>query len=121
MKKVLLSIMCLIGLGSVSAQTYSYVDINQISHVDSLALDSCNDNSAYLGDTIVTRGIVVTDGNLSEVASGSITGGSRPFIALVDTADGGTPGPFKGVVVMGADPLNSPVSDIENAVAGDHK
>lgn len=119
MKKVLLSIMCLIGLGSVSAQTYSYVDINQISHVDSLALDTCNDNSAYLGDTIVTRGIVVTDGNLSEVASGSITGGSRPFIALVDTANGGTPGPFKGIVVMGADTANSPVSDIENAVAGD--
>ncbi|MEQ8624020.1 MAG: T9SS type A sorting domain-containing protein [Vicingaceae bacterium] len=119
MKKVLLSLMCLIGLGTLSAQTYTYVDINQISFVDSLSLDTCNDNSAYIGDTIVTRGIVVTDGNLSEVASSSITGGSRPFIALVDTADGGSPGPFKGAVVMGADPLDNPVSDIENAVAGD--
>lgn len=119
MRKLLLSVFGIIAASFSFAQTYTYVDIYDISFVDSTKLANCVDSSAYLGDTIVTRGIVVTDGNLSEVASGSITGGSRPFIALVDTSDDGSPGPFKGAVVMGADPTNNPVSDIENALAGD--
>jgi hypothetical protein len=85
--------------------------------VSQQALQNCVDTSAYLGDTITTRGIVVTDGNLSEVASGSITGGSRPFITLLDTS--GVPGPWNGIVVMGADPSNNPVVAIENSLAGD--
>jgi len=119
MKKLLLSVFGLIGLGSLSAQTYPYVDINQISFVSQMDLVNCIDASQYLGDTIVTRGVVITDGNLSEVASSSITGGSRPFIALTDTAAGGSGGAFRGVVVMGADPSNNPVSAIENSLAGD--
>lgn len=121
MKKILFSLMTLLGVASLSAQTYPYVDINQIQYASPAQLQNCNDSSAYAGDTIVTRGIVVIDGNLSEVASGSITGGSRPFISLVDTANGGTPGPFKGIVVMGVnwDTGNTPNSDIENALAGD--
>lgn len=119
MRKLLLAFIGIFAAGYVSAQSYPYVDINQISFVDSLSLANCNDSSAYLGDTVVTRGIVVTDGNLSEVGSGSITGGSRPFITLVDTANGGTPGPFKGIVVMGALPNNTPVSVLENVIAGD--
>jgi hypothetical protein len=119
MRKLLLAFIGIFAAGYVSAQTYPYVDINQISYVDSTSLANCIDTSAYLNDTVVTRGIVVTDGNLSEVSSGSITGGSRPFITLVDTANGGTPGPFKGITVMGALPNNTPVSVLENVIAGD--
>jgi len=119
MKKLLLSFLGMFLTGFMFAQTYPYVDVYDISFVDSTRLANCVDSSAYLGDTITTRGIVVTDGNLSEVGSSSITGGSRPFIAIVDTSNNGTPGPFKGAIIMGADPTNNPVSDIENALAGD--
>ncbi len=119
MRKLLLSVLGVFAASFMFAQTYTYVDVNQISFVDSTSLANCNDSSVYLGDTVVTRGIVVTDGNLSEVSSSSITGGSRPFIAIVDTANDGSPGAFKGAVIMGADPTSNPVSDIENAIAGD--
>lgn len=118
MKKLLLSVIGIFAVGFLSAQVYPYVDINQISFVSQTDLQNCNDSSAYLGDTVVTRGIVVTDGNLSEVASSSIQGGSRPFISLVDTSANGAPGAFKGAVVMGAF-NNIPNSNIENALAGD--
>jgi len=120
MKKLLLSFVICIFASGLSAQTFPFVEINQINFVDSLTLANCSDSSTYLGDTIRTRGIVVTDGNLSEVSSGSITGGSRPFITLVDTADNGSPGPWKGIVVMGvAAGTSDPIADVENAVAGD--
>ena len=116
MKKILLSIVT-IAIGSLAyAQTpVSLFDISFVSPTD---LAACNDSSQYLGDTVTTRGIVVVPGNLSEVASGSVTGGSRPFIFLVDTAANGTPGAFKGIEVMGA-AGNTPVAAIENAQAGD--
>lgn len=121
MKKVLLSVIGVFAAAMLSAQTYPYVDVNQIGFVSQQALQNCVDTSAYLGDTVITRGIVVVDGNLSEVASGSVQGGSRPFISIVDTAySGGPVGPWQSIVVMGV--VNStsiPVSDIENAVAGD--
>jgi len=119
MKKVLLSVFGFFAAVALSAQTYPYVDINQIGFVNPQALQNCVDTSAYLNDTVRTRGIVVVDGNLSEVASSSVAGGSRPFISIVDTAySGGPVGPWQSIVVMGVF-NNSPVSDIENAVAGD--
>jgi hypothetical protein len=88
----------LLLMGQTSPPFVSIYDINYVSPAD---LAACNDTSSYLGDTVLTRGIVVVDGNLSEVASGSVQGGNRPFIFLVDTADGGSPGPFKGIELMG--------------------
>ncbi|MAY82810.1 MAG: hypothetical protein CMP59_01620 [Flavobacteriales bacterium] len=121
MKKVLLSVfgICLSAL--LGAQTYPYVDVNQIGFVSQMDLQNCNDSSQYLGDTVVTRGVVIVDGNLSEVASSSVQGGSRPFISIVDTAwNGISGGPFESIIVMGVvNSTNIPVSDIENAVAGD--
>jgi len=121
MKKFLLSVfgICLSAL--LSAQTYPYVTVNQIGFVSQTDLQNCNDSSAYLGDTVVTRGVVIVDGSLSEVASSSVQGGSRPFISIVDTAwDGISGGAFESIVVMGVvNSTNIPVSDIENAVAGD--
>lgn len=119
MKKLLLSIVGIFVAGIAFAQ-YAYVDVNQIGFVSQANLQNCNDSSAYLGDTIVTRGVVITDGNLSEVASSSVTGGSRPFIAITDTANGGAQGPFSSITVMGVDAgTSNPNSNIENALAGD--
>ncbi len=118
MKKIVLSFIGILIGAFVFAQTPA--SIYSISYVSPADLAACNDSSQYLGDTVKTRGVVVTAGNLSEVASGSVQGGSRPFIYLVDTANGGAPGSFKGIEIMGAagSPL-VPVAAIENAQAGD--
>lgn len=102
MKKILLSIVGILVAGAAIAQTYPYVDVNQISFVSQADLQNCNDSSLYFGDTIITRGIVITDGRFSEVASSSVTGGSRPFLAINDTSNGGVTGPFRGICIMGA-------------------
>jgi hypothetical protein len=124
MKKVVLTIALLLGgFLAMQAQTIPYVSIYDISFVSPTNLAACNDTSAYLGDTVRTRGIVVTDGGLSEVPSGSVQGGNRPFIFIVDTANGGAPGPFKGIEVMGvyrnASGQLVPHPNISNVVAGD--
>ena len=119
-KLLLLSLFICSGL-LVHAQ-FPYYDINQINFVSATSLSNCNDSSAYLGDTVRTRGIVVVDGNLSEVASTSVAGGSRPFIFVVDTSSNGAAGPFRGVEVMGAYSSSGgtfPVTAVENALAGD--
>ncbi len=124
MKKAVFTIAILLGsLFAMHAQTIPYVSIYNLNFVPAAQLAACNDTSAYLGDTVRTRGIVVTDGNLSEVASGSVQGGNRPFIFIVDTAGGGAPGPFKGIEVMGVYTNASgqlvPHPTITNVIAGD--
>jgi hypothetical protein len=102
MKKGLLVLSGLIiGLMAFAQSNPPFVSIYDINYVSPADLAACNDTSAYLGDTVLTRGVVVVDGNLSEVASGSVQGGNRPFIFIVDTANGGSPGPFKGIELMG--------------------
>ncbi len=123
MKKLLLSFLTLcLGTG-LYAQTYTYVPIDSLVFVDSTKLANCVDSNAYWGDTITTRGIVITDGNLSEVSSSSVTGGSRPFISIqhLDTATNtAIYGPWTSVVVMGVEAgTSNPNTDIENAIAGD--
>ena len=100
-KALLLSVITLFAALGAKAQTLPYVSIYDINYVPPASLANCIDTNQYFGDTVRTRGIVVVDGNLSEVASGSVQGGNRPFIFLVDTADGGSPGPFKGIELMG--------------------
>lgn len=122
MKKIVLTLISIFTIGWLSAQTHPYFDVSQIGFVDSTTLANCLDTALNVndGDTIRTRGIVVTDGNLSEVTSSSVTGGSRPFITIADTANNGAAGPWNGVVVMGVFwNTSDPVSDVENAVAGD--
>ena len=85
---------------TAQAQT-PYVSINSIMTIPQSDLQNCNDTTSYLGDTVVTRGIVIIDGGLSEVASGSVQGGLRPFIHVVDTAAGGAMDPFSSIEVMG--------------------
>lgn len=86
--------------GMISAQSsYPLVTIQQINQVIDLA--ACNDSSIYLGDTVRFRAHVVTDGGLSEVASGSVQGGNRPFIYVIDTAMNGVVDSLSGIEIMG--------------------
>lgn len=122
MKRVLL--LCAMVLSGFMAKAqYPYADINQIQFVSAADLANCNDTSAYFGDTVRTRGVVVTPGNVSEVASGSVQGGHRPFLFIADTANGGNNGPWKGIEVMGAYQNAQgnllPLPNIETALPGD--
>jgi len=98
MKRVVLFFVVLLGM---SANAQNYVSISDINYVSPSDLATCNDTSAYLGQTVITRGVVVTPGNVTEVASGSVTGGLRPFIFIQDTAVGGQSTTFAGIEVMG--------------------
>ena len=98
MKRVVLFFVVLLAM---SANAQNYVSISDINYVSPSDLATCNDTSAYLGQTVITRGVVVTPGNVTEVASGSVTGGLRPFIFIQDTAVGGQSTPFAGIEVMG--------------------
>ncbi len=122
-KAALVFSLMLAGSFMLSAQTVPYVSIFDLSFVPQAQLAACNDTSAYLGDTVRTRGIVVTDGGLSEVPSGSVQGGNRPFVFLVDTAGGPVAGPWKGIEVMGVYTNSSgqqvPHPNITNVIAGD--
>ena len=100
MKKQLLLSFALLFALCAQAQ-YPYVSITDINFVSNTDLALCKDTSAYLGDTIRTRAVVITDGGLTEVASGSVQGGLRPFIFVVDTANGGAMNPFASIEVMG--------------------
>lgn len=100
MKKQLLTLFfALVGLAAYAQP--NYVSITDINYVSPTNLANCNDTSAYLGQTIRTYGVVVTPGWASEVASGSVAGGSRPFIFIQDTANGAQSTPFGGIEVMG--------------------
>ncbi len=120
MKKGLLFI-AFIGSFFVASAQAPYVSVHNINYVSPANLAACNDSSAYWGDTVRTRGIVVVDGNLSEVASGSVPGGSRPFIFIVDTANGGLAGNFNGIEVMGTNNAGtlSPPPAFTQVIAGD--
>ena len=80
------------------AQTaLSVRDIQYISPTD---LADCKDLSAYDGQDVKTVGIVMHDGNLTELASGSVNGGYRPGVHILDTSSSGM-GDFRGIQIHG--------------------
>ena len=114
-----------VGLLSVATfgQALPYTSITNIQYVSATDLANCNDTSAYLGDTVMTYGIVVTPGDRSEVASGSVQGGHRPFLFIVDTVAQGAAGAWRGMEVMGvytnAQGQLLPIPNIEYLIPGD--
>lgn len=108
---------------SLQSQNISYTSITDLQYVSPTDLANCNDTSAYYGDTVMTYGIVVVPGDVSEVSSSSVQGGHRPFIFLVDTIAQGAPGPFRGIEVMGVYTNNQgqslPLANIEYLIPGD--
>lgn len=121
-KRVLITALFALAAFTGFAQ-YPFVSITQIQNVSQTDLMNCVDSSAYFGDTVKTVGIVVTDGGLSEVASGSVIGGHRPFIFLVDTATGGIASPFAGIEMQGIIPDGNGgfqvYNIVQNLLAGD--
>ena len=121
MKQTLLLIAFAItsAFGFSQIHNVSVYDIQQVSSTD---LANCNDSSAYFGDTVKVIGIVMHDGNLTEIASGSTAGGYRAAIHLMDSATAGMGGDFKGIQIHGVfddGTGNQPVSSLNTLVAGD--
>ncbi len=117
--KLLFTIFSMFALVALGQQTVSIHDVQYVSPSD---LANCNDTSAYLGDTVTVYGVAIHDGNLTEIASGSVQGGYRPAISLVDTSANGAMGPFKGIQIHGvyqdASGQNLPVDAINSIIAG---
>jgi DNA/RNA endonuclease YhcR with UshA esterase domain len=107
---------------SVAAQ-YDTVTVRDIQFVDQTDLANCNDTSAYYDDTVVVVGVVMHNGNLTEIASGSVNGNYRPAVNIVDTSMNAQMGDFRGIEVHGvyvdAGGQNQPVSALNQLVAGD--
>lgn len=120
MRKLVFSAFLALTALSAFAQ-YPMVSISQINQPTDLA--ACNDTSVYQNDTVKTVAVVVTDGGLSEVASSSVLGGNRPFIFIVDTANGGIPGPYNGIEMMpiyqNSQGAFQPLSVATQLIAGD--
>ena len=120
MKHILLLAATILGF---SALAQTYYPITTLQYVSPSQLAACNDSSGFEGQIVRTVGIVVTPGNLSEVPSGSVQGGHRPFFFIVDTAAQGAAGPFRGMEVMGVytNAQNQLVTlpNVEYLVAGD--
>lgn len=98
MKHLLTLLAAALGF-SAAAQTY--YPITTLQYVSPSQLAACNDSSGFEGQIVRTVGIVVTPGNVSEVPSGSVQGGHRPFFFIVDTVAQGAAGAFRGMEVMG--------------------
>ena len=123
MKKVLFLLVALVAGSTAWGQAAPFQRISQIQYVSPTMLANCQDSTPFNNQIVRTRGIVVTPGNASEVASGSVQGGSRPFIFIVDTATNGAAGPFKGMEIMGAyrNAQNQlvPLPNVELLIPGD--
>lgn len=122
MKKSVLSF--LLAISSIFAMAqYPTVTIKQIMEIPQQNLQNCNDSSLFFGDTVTIVAYAVHDGGLSEVASGSVQGGNRPFVFFNDTTNGGAIDSWTGIEVMGVVRDNSgnlvPVTNFTDLIAGD--
>jgi hypothetical protein len=117
----LLLLAYLIGPIQSHAQ-YPKLTCKQVQEISAADLANCKDTSAYDGDTVTVTGVVIADANLIDVPSSSVQGGYRPFVHIVDTADNGSSGNFKGLNVMGvyrdAGGNSLPVLNVYNLFAG---
>jgi len=120
MKKQLTTLIfsLLVMLSSLAQTAVSVRDIQFVSATD---LANCEDLSSYDGQTVKTVGVVMHDGNLTELASGSVNGGYRPGVHILDTSSGGM-GDFRGVQIHGVytdgGGESQPVNRLDNLVAG---
>ena len=122
MKKQLLTLT--LGLFSILFANAQVTDVSvtDVQFISATDLANCEDLSAYDGQIVKTVGVVLHDGNLTEVSSGSVNGGYRPGVHILDTAANGEMGAFAGVQIHGVyqdgNGESQPVSTLDNLVAG---
>ena len=121
MKKILLSL-TLSLFAVVALAQYPEISVTDLQFVSQADLANCSDSSAYQGDTVIVVGRAIHDGNLTELSSGSVQGGYRPGLWIVDTANNSAMDPFAAVQVHGvyddAQGNTLPVNELDNITAG---
>lgn len=110
--RLLFSLLVLSTINVVKAQ-YPVVTIEDIQTVTPTALGNCDDQTFYLGDTVIIRAKVVMDGNLAVPSGASNPNGHKNF-----WLQQGNGGPFKGLDVFQFSSL-SVSEDPHNLIAGD--
>lgn len=120
MKKQLFILFGMLTMTLASFSQTSFVPVKDIQFVSATDLANCKDLSAYDGQTVRTVGVVMHDGNLTELASGSVNGGYRPGVHILDTSANGEMGGFAGLHIHGvfANQQSQPVDVLDNLVAG---
>ncbi len=122
MKKLLLAI-TLIGGTLLAKAQYPEVSIMDIKTVSQTDLQNCEDDPQFLEDTVTVVGVMLHDGNLSDVSSSSVQGGHRPQVFIRDTSNNAAPGEFKTILLQGVyeDGQGNalPVTQVNDLFAGD--
>lgn len=113
MKTRLLFLLLVLSTINVVNAQYPVVSIEDIQTVTPTALGNCDDQTFYLGDTVIIRAKVVMDGNLAVPSGASNPNGHKNF-----WLQQGSGGPFKGLDVFQFSSL-SVSEDPHNLIAGD--
>ncbi len=120
MKKQLLFLLSMIS--GVAMAQIPEISIHDLQFVTQQDLQNCNDTSIYFGDTVTVVGIALHDGNLVELASGSVSQGYRPGLWITDTNNLYPMGDFSTVQVHGvytdSQGSNQAVTQLDNIIAG---
>lgn len=113
MKYSILSIVAALFMGFAVKAQYPVVTIEEIQTVTQAALGNCDDQTFYLGDTVIVRAKVVMDGNLA-VPSGVGNPNGHKNLWLQQ----GAGGPYKGLNLFNLSGT-SVSEDPHNLIAGD--
>lgn len=113
MKQSLLSFFIAVILSSTAFAQYPLVTIEQVQTVTPSALGNCDDQTFYLGDTVIIEAKVVMDGNLA-VPSGVGNPNGHKNLWLQQ----GSGGPYKGINIFNLSGT-SVTEDPHNLIAGD--
>ena len=113
MKTRLLFLVLILATFNMAKAQYPAVTIEDIQTVTPTALGNCDDQTFYLGDTVIIRAKVVMDGNLAVPSGASIPNGHKNF-----WLQQGNGGPYKGLDVFQFSSL-SVSEDPHNLIAGD--
>ena len=113
MKRLVLSIAVALASTLVAQAQYPVVTIEDVQTVTPSALGNCDDQTFYLGDTVIIRAKVVMDGNLAVPSGVGATNGHKNLWIQQDQG-----GPYKGLDVFSLGGT-SVSEDPHNLVAGD--
>ena len=113
MKSILLSTVTIVVSSLVFAQ-YPVVSITEIQFVTQAATGNCDDQTVYLGDTVIIRAKVIADGYES-VPSGIANAATGHKNFWLQQGNGGA---FSGIDVFKTSSINA-TEDIHNLLAGD--
>ncbi|MEX2596411.1 MAG: T9SS type A sorting domain-containing protein [Salibacteraceae bacterium] len=110
--KIILTMMS-IFIASMSYAQYPVVTIEDIQTVTSAALGNCDDQTFYLGDTVIIRAKVVMDGNLAVPSGANNPNGHKNF-----WLQQGSGGSYKGIDFFNLSSISAS-EDPHNLIAGD--